>query len=80
MKTKTITVNVEKETEKRFRKLASAAYGSRKGYLGKALSEAMKEWERKKTQTDYTAKAVLLLERGIKMKKWKFDRDELHER
>jgi predicted transcriptional regulator len=80
MKTKTITINVEEDVEERFRKLASVIYGKKKGYLGKALTEAMKEWEKKKVETNHVTKAMLLLEKGVKMKKWKFDRDELHER
>lgn len=80
MRTKTITVNVREDIEKKFRKIASAIYGKRKGYLGKAITEAMLEWERRKIETDYVAKAVALLEKGIKMEKWKFNRDELHER
>ena len=81
MKTKTITVNVEEDVEEKFRKLASVTYGRRKGYLGKALTEAMREWERKKAETDVNARAIEMLRKGFKMGKitWK-SRDELHER
>jgi len=80
MRTKTITVNVEEDVEERFRKLASATYGKRKGYLGKALTEAMKEWEKRK-KYDPNVRALEMLRRGFKMGKitWK-SRDELHER
>lgn len=78
MATKTITVNVEKDVEESFRKLAGAAYGKRKGYLGKAITEAMKEWERKKAQVDVNARALELLGTGVKMKKWKFNREEIY--
>ena len=40
----TITISVEDETEKLFRKLASAKYGKRKGALGEAVTEAMQIW------------------------------------
>lgn len=81
MKTRTITISVEENVENRFRKLAGATYGKRKGYLGKALTEAMKEWERGKISTNVNARALEMLEKGFKMGKitWK-NRDELHER
>ena len=76
---KTITVNVEEEVESEFRKQASRRYGKRKGYLGKALTEAMSEWA-KKRNADVENEALRLLKAGIKMKKWEFNREELHER
>ncbi len=78
MKTRIITVSVQEDVEERFRKLASVTYGKHKGYLGKAITEAMKEWEIKKRSTDVNVKALEMLETGIKMKKWKFDRNEIY--
>lgn len=78
MQTKTITVSVKRDVEERFRRLAGATYGKHKGYLGKAVTEAMKEWERKKMATDVNVRALKMLETGIKMKKWKFNRDEIY--
>ncbi|MBI3412655.1 MAG: hypothetical protein HY051_01065 [Candidatus Aenigmarchaeota archaeon] len=81
MKTRTITISVEKDTEERFRRLAGSTYGKRKGYLGKAVTEAMKEWEKSRTETDTVVKSVKLLETGISMGKLKFrSREELHDR
>lgn len=80
MKTRTITISVEKEVEERFRRLAGATYGKRKGYLGKAVTEAMKE-KISRMETSTVAKSVKLLENGIAMGKLKFkSREELHER
>jgi len=73
----TITINIGNETEKEFRKIASLEYGRKKGYLGKALEKALKEWVNKKTAESRTLE---LLEEGINMGKIKFDRGELHER
>lgn len=78
MTTKTITVSVDADIEEKFRRLAGATYGSQKGYLGKAITEAMQDWKKKKEENDAVAKALKLLETGIKMKKWKFDRDEIY--
>ena len=76
---KTMTVNVETEIESEFRRRAIQKYGMKKGYLGKALTEAMKEWAHKKN-ADIEMEALKLLKEGIKMRKWKFDRGELYER
>jgi predicted transcriptional regulator len=81
MRTKTITVNVREDVEEKFRKLASAAYGRRKGYLGKAITEAMIEWEKKKAQSDVNVRAIEMLRKGFKMGGLKTkDRSEWHER
>lgn len=76
----TMTVNVEREVATEFRKQASIEYGKKKGYLGKALTEAMKEWARKKEAEDLDKKVLKLLHEGIKGRKWKFNREELYER
>lgn len=81
MKTKTITISVKEDVEERFRKLAGATYGKHKGYLGKAVTDAMTTWVERKGESDVVAKSLKLLETGIKMGKFKFkSRDELHER
>ena len=76
---KTITVKVDEDIEKTFREAASRRYGKRKGYLGKAITEAMKEWSEKGEKSE-ESKFRELLEKGVKMKKWKFNREELHDR
>jgi len=81
MKTKTITISVQEDVEERFRRLAGSMYGKHKGYLGKAVTEAMSTWVERKGGSDVVAKSLKLLETGIKMGKFKFkSRDELHER
>lgn len=80
MKTRTITVSVEEDVEKRFRKVASATYGKRKGYLGKALTEAMRAWEKNKKE-DVNMRALEMLNKGFSMGGLKTkDRSEWHER
>lgn len=81
MRTRIITVSVEEDIEKRFRRLASATYGKRKGYLGKAITEAMREWERKKKETDVNARALEMLRNGFDLGGITYrKRAELHER
>ena len=81
MNTKTITVSVEREVEERFRRLARSLYSGKKGYLGKALSEAMREWERRRLESDTVTRTLALLDKGIEMGKFTFrTREQLHER
>jgi len=81
MKTKIITVSVGEDVEERFRKIASATYGKRKGYLGKALTEAMIEWENKKKEVDVNARALEMLRKGFDLGGITYKkRAELHER
>ena len=42
--TRTITINVEEHVESEFRRAAGRKYGKGKGHLGKAATEALKEW------------------------------------
>ena len=79
-KTRTITISVNEESDRRFRRFALHKYGKRKGVLGKALSLAMDRLVEEDEATDLTAKSLALMEKGIAMKKWKFNREELYER
>lgn len=79
--TKTITVNVRADVEERFRRTAAAVHGKRKGYLGKALTEAMDRWAQEREGSDSKAQAVLMLENGLDLGGVKYSRrEELHER
>ena len=74
----TITANINDEVETLFRKRVSQIYGTGKGTLGKALSEAMLEWARKK---QYFETCMNLLEHGTPMGKIKYKtREELYDR
>ena len=74
----TITVNINDEVEELFRKRVSQAYGTGKGTLGKALTEAMLEWTRKK---QYFDTCMNLLNQGKNMGKLNYKkREELHDR
>lgn len=77
--TKPVTVNISEELDREFRKYAAKKYGKRKGYLGKAFSEAISDWVRKR-ESDDVSRSLELLRKGIPMKKWTFSRDELYER
>ncbi len=75
---KTITINVEEEIENTFRKRAYQIYGKKKGTLGKAVNEAMKEWAIKRK---YLEQCMNLLKNGIDMGKIMYTkREELYGR
>lgn len=81
MKTKTITVNIREDAEKKLRELAAVKYGKRKGYLGKALSEAVDTWAEKTEKSDVDARAIAMLKKGFNMGGLKTKkRSEWHER
>jgi hypothetical protein len=81
MTSKIITVSVNAEVERKFRRTAKAVHGRKKGFLGRALTEAMRNWTSEKERSDSVAAAVKLLEDGLNLGGLKYThRDELHER
>ena len=81
MISKTITVSVDAEVEKRFRRIAKMIHGQRKGYLGRALTEAMTTWTKERERTDNVVATLRLLEEGLDIGLERYrTRDELHER
>ena len=74
----TITINVSDNVEDYFRKKVYQIYGNKKGTLGKAITEAIEEWSRKR---EYIDRCMELLEAGIDMGKLKYKkRQELYGR
>jgi hypothetical protein len=81
MPTKVITVSVDAQVEEKFRKTARAIHGKKRGYLGRALTDAMENWTREKEQTDSVVATLQLLDEGINLGGLKYkNRDELHDR
>ncbi len=81
MGTRTITFSVNSDVEQRFRRIAKATHSNKKGYLGKALTEAMEKWTQEKEQQDSVAASLLLLERGVDLGGLRYKhREELHDR
>ena len=81
MISKTITVSVDSEVEEKFRRTAKTVHGKKKGYLGKALTDAMTVWTREREQTNNVVATLRLLEKGLDIGVTRYRlRDELHER
>lgn len=74
----TITVNVNDDVEKKFRKRVAQRYGKRKGALGRALAEAMQDWVEKENST---RDVLRMLDEGLDLGGFSYkDREELHDR
>jgi hypothetical protein len=76
----TITINVEDNIEQQFRDTVKEQVGMGKGKLGGAVEEALNLWISKKSEEDIAKRQLALMTKGFNMGKYKFDRDELHER
>ena len=76
---KVLTVRVNAATDEKFRRVAKALHGKKKGYLGKALTEAMEKWTKEKEESTTVALALRLLEEGVDLGRIKYrNRNELH--
>ncbi len=74
----TITINVSDEVTQVFRKHVYHMFGKKKGVLGKAMSEAMRDWS---TRQEYLETCMKLLKTGKDMGKLLYKkREELHDR
>lgn len=76
----TITINVDDTTEHLFREVVIEEEGTGKGKLGIAVTEALKLWIEQKKQTEIAERQLTLMKNGFKLGKYKFNREELHER
>lgn len=78
-----LRLELDKDLERKFRELAMRRYGFSKGAIKKAAETAIKRWTEtseagKKEKNNTIAKSLKLLETGVKLKKWKFNREEIY--
>lgn len=78
----TMTISVDDEAEKRFRRLVEEYKGGKKGDLGKAVTEAIEKWSEEKEQKEIATRLMEAAEKGLYKlpKNWKFNRDEIYDR
>jgi hypothetical protein len=77
----TLTINVNDETEAEFREFAKQKYNGGKGYLGKAITEAMKKTIKEDKQKNAVEELKALMEKGFKLGGIKIkSRDEIYDR
>jgi hypothetical protein len=63
----TITICIDDATEEKFREVAKNVLGEKKGYLGRATTQAITQWIREKEQETIAQQALALLEKGHHM-------------
>lgn len=62
-------MSINDEIEKKFRAIAGKLYSRKKGYLGKAITEAMQKWIDEKKQKDIAEEELKVIEEGFYMGK-----------
>lgn len=76
-----ITICIDDATEQRFREVAKTIPGGKKGYLGRATTEAIALWIRDKEQETIAQQGLLLLEKEHHLGKSGFhSREDIHDR
>ncbi len=77
---KTITININENIDKEFREITEKELGKGKGKLGKAFEESLKLWIKEKKEEEIAFRQLSFMEKGFTLGKYRFNRDELHER
>lgn len=76
----TITINIDDDTEQKFRNCVKETLDTGKGKLGQAVKEALALWIEEKEQKEIAKRQLALLEKGFHFGKYTFRRDELYDR
>lgn len=77
----TITLSIDDETERLFRKTAKQVIGERKGYLGEAATDAMKLWIHEKTQEAIAQDALEIIRKTYRFGEKRYgSRKDLYDR
>jgi hypothetical protein len=77
----TITICIDDATEQRFREVAKNILGEKKGYLGRATTEAIALWIRDKEQETIAQQGLALLEKEHHLGKFSFrSREDIYDR
>jgi hypothetical protein len=77
----TITANIDDDTEQLFREAVKETLGEGKGKLGKAMTEALGNWAKEKSQQEARKKLLEKMKTGLyNLGDYKFNREELYDR
>ncbi len=76
----TVTINIDDETEQKFREVVKEECGEGKGKLGQAVTEALLFWINFKKQEEIAHRQLKLIQKGFSLGKYKFDREDIHDR
>jgi len=76
-----ITISIQDKTAQELRETVIRKSGKRKGVLGEAIEEAIKNWIEEEQQLKIAQRQIALSRQGLySLKGWKFNREEIHER
>ncbi len=76
-----MTISISDETAQKLREEVIRKLGDKKGVLGKAIEEAIKNWLEEKEQKEIAERQKEKMKKGLySLKGWKFNREEVHER
>lgn len=75
-----VTISMDDALEQQFRQTVKEEVGEGKGTLGAAVQEALQLWIRQKQQEEIAERQLQLLKTGFRLGRYRFDREELHER
>lgn len=78
----TMTINIPDEIANGFRKTVEKEYGKGKGILGKAITEALQQWQEEKEQKEIAERMLARMRKGFKLGVGKpyLSRDEIYDR
>jgi hypothetical protein len=77
----TVTINVQDDVIREFRKVAAETFGSGKGHLGKAFTEALQAWMFERKQKKIAREAIEFLNTDFHSGGWTYPhRSVLHDR
>lgn len=80
-KIETITIDVDQNLYKNFRKLAAIKYGNNKKCIEKAIDSAMKIWMEMQESENMDIRAIEELRKGYNLGGFRYkSRNEFHER
>lgn len=76
-----MTISIQDKTAQELRQAVIARFGKKKGVLGEAIEEAIREWLEEEQQLKIAERQMKLMKKGIgTLNGWKFNREELYDR
>ena len=76
-----ITISIDDDIEDRFREVAKRVIGEKKGYLGQAVTEALRLWLDQKDQERVAGDALMIISEGHHFGEYHYkERKDLYDR
>ena len=76
-----MTISIDDDIEARFREVAKRVVGEKKGYLGQAVTEALRLWLDQRDQERVAGDALMIIGEGHHFGEYHYtERRDLHDR